>query len=294
MRSLSWRFFSIVVLAAIIRFPYIGQLPPGSDQVFFSRLLSACAGVVSIGLYMAVLQQIVRQKQTSWWAGLVLTLMPWHIEQSRVYSPVLLGLTILLLGIYAYIRTGNRTSRGIIILLTMMGFFGIHPVYASIWEAMKRGTPMQIVDHIGYLTSGEFLFYKNETFWVGGMRTVGVFVPATVGIFLVGAYESSRRVRWSHMPWIGGYLVILITASMNPLFPEGRHYFLSTPYLALISGVGLEYMVGLCKYPSWCIRIGIFCFLSIIMYEYIWFSHLYISHYSHRIHEEVPYAARLF
>lgn len=294
MRSVSWGFSAVVVLSAVIRFPYIGQFPPGSDELFFFRLVSACSGVLSIGLLMRVLQQVLRQKQTAWWAGVLLALMPWHIEQSRVFSPALIGLTILLLGTYAYLRNKKRIIRMAIVVFTMMTFFLVYPVYKSIFEYLKQGQGAQVLDHVGYLTSGEFLFYKNETFWVGGMRTVGVFLPATAGIFLIGAYESARRVRWSHMPWIGVYLVILLTASMNSRFPEGRHYFLATPYLALISGVGLEYIVGLFKNPSWFIRMGTVCFLSIIVYEYIWFSHLYISHYSHRIQEDVPYAARVF
>lgn len=229
MRSLSWEFSAVVAFSAGIRFLYIGQFPPGSDELYLLRLMSACSGVLSIGLLMRVLQQILRQEQTAWWAGLALTLMPWHIEQSRVFSPALIGLTLLLLGTYAYLRIKRRISRVVIVVLTVIVFFWAYPVYQPVFEFLKQGQVAQVIDHVGYLTSGEFLFYKNETFWAGGMRTVGVFLPATAGIVLIGAYESARRVRWSHLPWIGVYLMILMTASMNARFPEGSHYFLATP-----------------------------------------------------------------
>ena len=61
--------------------------------------LGVIADPNSEALLIKLVQVLTRDSRLGLISGLVYSFMPWHLEQSRVYSPVLLGLTAILLGL---------------------------------------------------------------------------------------------------------------------------------------------------------------------------------------------------
>ena len=149
----------ILFLSAIIRLSFLETYPPGGPESLGLRMPSAIAGIGSIVLFMIVVGRLTRNKLLTLISGLVLTLNPWHIEQSRVQSEVMLGLVVLLVMLVILLHVKNK----IFIALTLCGALLIfYLVYPSFWlfHSIFKLPPLTFyMQNFFKLISIEFIFF---------------------------------------------------------------------------------------------------------------------------------------
>lgn len=284
----------IAIITALIRLPFLHTLPPGGENALLLRFPSAISGVISILVFTLLVTKVTSSFSLGFISGIVLTFMPWHIEQSRVYSQAMLGLTVILSGLLV-MQYFNSTFQKIFIALFIVILFYL--LYPSFWLfSGNLITPdlYKYATNLFKLISVEFLFFKNDSFWWGGLRTLGTMLPSMLPFFLLGLFETVKVMQKKDFVWVIPFIFIWLIASAAPKFPEEREVFLISPYLALITAVGLRRITHYFRDGLIWTKIAIGLYALFIVYEHLLFFHLYTSHYSRRVNSEVPYAQRDF
>ncbi|KKS42159.1 MAG: hypothetical protein UV61_C0002G0142 [Candidatus Gottesmanbacteria bacterium GW2011_GWB1_43_11] len=284
----SKQFLAIFLFSAISRLLFLGVIPPGVNSAFWLRLPSAIGGMISIITLMLVLYKLTAKPVLAEVAGLMLGFMPWHIEQSRVISQAMLGMTILLIGVLGAVTSKSKMTRWTIVILCGVGFYLTYP---SIW---MRSLPMilpnleKVLSNLSKLISVEFLFYNNDSFWWGGLRTMGAMLPTVLPFYVVGLLAVIRNIQAKYWFYYTGFGVIWLIAATNPRFPEGREFFLISPYLAFVLALGVIKVFEHIKSSKMISRVFILIYLIFAVYEQIWFLHMYTTHYAQRVKNEIP------
>lgn len=282
------KYLLILIVSAIIRLPYLTTYPPGGPQSIGLRFLTAFAGIVSIILFTALVNKFSHNSRLAFMAGLTFAFMPWHIEQSRVLSEAMWGLSILLFGFYISTLFNNKLMQGATYL---MSFVALVVLFPDLVQKELKFIPIEkVLENAFRLTSGEFLFFKNDTFWQGGLRSIGVFLPSMIPAFVIGLGVILRQFHKKYLAHLFVFIALTTLASLNKQFPEGREFFLITPYLALISGFGVYKIFEFLQSANIVKKIVVICYISFILYDYILFFHTYTIHYTNRIRQEFPYA----
>ena len=295
MKQKYWFIFSIVlVIASLLRLPFLDTFPPGGQNALFMRIPSAIAGVISIGLFMLIVKKRSNDNVFSYVSGLVLTFMPWHIEQSRVYSQAMLGLTVVLAGTVLYHVFQKRTWQIICIIITCVVFRFSCPSFWFFSGTQVLPTAYGFVNNLFKLVSVEFLFFKNDSFWWGGLRTVGAMLVSTLPFFIIGIYEAVLKNKRNVWKWMLFMLSIWFVAAANPQFPEEREFFFITPFLSLILGFGVKKVIEQFAYPKIWIKALLSIYIIWLVYDHVVFIHWYTTHYPLRVRSEIPYEKRNF
>lgn len=284
----------IILVAACIRLPYLNSLPPGVQNAFWQRLPTALFSLISIFLFIALVNKITNSQKLSLISGAVLTLMPWHIEQSRMYSEAMMGLTVLLGGTYAFFYLKQKYLKIGVMALTSVGFYFLYPTFWIFSPKVVLPTWYFYLANLFKLVSFEFLFFKNDSFWLVGLRSVGVFLPTTIFIFLVGLYVSAKKLSSEKVWYYLAFLIILLIAAANPLFPEEREFFLAVPFLAYIMALGIDQLANWFKKKIKLVQILILFYFAFVVYDYLVLVHFYTLHYPLRIQQEIQYDKRTF
>jgi len=269
--------------------PYLGILPPGKVDSFSERLPYSVAGILTVGIFTLLIKKITHDNKLAIFSGLMLAIMPWHIEQSRVISEPMLGLLAILLLVILpqYFKQFWVSFFGILISGTI--FYWVYPHFWIFTGNWGLPTIRECLNNLYKLIFIEFLFYKNDSFWLGGLRTYGTMLPSVLFLFLIGLYKISFINYKKLLKWTSIFMIIWVISAISPFFPESREYFLVTPFLALILGLGLkEIFLGLTK-AKILIKIILFVYLLFIIYDYTLFFHFYINHYPQRINSELKY-----
>ncbi len=284
----------ILVISFLIRIPYLGLLPPGGNNAFFWRLPSAIAGIISILLNVLLVNKFTQNHGLALVSGITLTLMPWHIEQSRVHSEVMMGLCVLLVMLTLLSYLSNKFIRLTILVVSLVLFKYVYPSFWLFSGNFTHITTRYLFSNMFKLISVEFLFFNNDSFWWGGLRTIGTMLPFTLPIFIIGIWEIISKLRRQHWGWFLAFGFIWFMAALNPNFPENREFFLISPYLALIMAYGVMVIFKYYHTAKLGQKICIFIFSILLIYEQILFFHQYTQHYSKRVGSEVPYEQRNF
>lgn len=294
---LSWKEFSyfsgVLIIAFLIRFPYLDLFPPLGIIPLYLRIITASMAVISILLTMLVVRRYSNSLYVSVMTGLSMTLMPWHIEQSRIYSEVVFGLVTVLTVIFFWSVARCKKCKFMLIVTAAIIFYRVYPSFWIFHLPYASSAFSTALSNIFKLSSVEFLFYSNDSFWWGGLRTVGALLPFSIPIFFVGVTKilQSGKYRMSLLLCCGG---IYIVAALAPLFPEDRTFFLLTPIIAYICARGIVQITYWYKMHNLLVK-GILClYIMLLSYEHLLFFHFYTSHYSQRIIHEVPYEQRNF
>lgn len=284
----------LLAIAAFTRLWKLGSFPPGGENAFWLRLPTAIAAVSTILLLTQIVNYLSGNRRLAVLSGAGLIFMPWHFEQSRVNSPAMLGLAILLAGVIIWIHTNQNSVR----LISLIGIAGLFRwVYPQFW---LFGWPIQLsnlqyyLGNLFKLISVDFLFFKNDAFWIGGIRTVGVMLTLTLPVFILGVYKAVFKFKLRLWPLLAGAIIIWLIAAANPTFPEEREFFLITPYLALITAFGTLKLFEYFKDPNMLKKVFLAVYAFLILYNYILFLHTYTAHYSKRIEIDMPQNERLF
>lgn len=284
----------IFLVASLLRLPYLSTIPPLGVAGLIPRIITALMSIVTIGLLMYIVHKKTRNLSLTYASGLAFALMPWHIEQSRIVSPPMWALLVVLLT-YSLVLQCNKTY--VKLAITAFAVLVLTWVYPGILSFTQTSRSLNVLAHVSHffrLISIQFHFFQNDSFWKGGLREWGVLLPTTLPIFLLGLFQLLKSVKWKHWGY-GLYLVVIwLIAALNPLFPEGREFFLITPYISIIIGLGIIKLLDLYKYSTFKTKALLGVFFLFVIYEHLIFAHFYLSHYVKRIQYSIPYEERAF
>lgn len=273
-----WLYFFITFESILVRFLFIGSIPPGDHLLL--RGLTAFAGILSIVFIILIVRKLTADDSLSLATGLILSLIPWHIEQSRIISPVVWVLALILSVFYVNLLIRKK-------ILWLLSIF-IIIASSIVWypEALSRLTTLRniplnnLLNNLFHLMSFELWFFKNDSMWIGGIHEIGILLPSLIPLFLLGLIVSIKQIRKRHI-WVIIYsLGIFLVAAVNPQFPEGRLFFLILPLAAIVLSLGtIKGLTEMITSKNKSKYLWLIYFL-IIGYEYLWYWHFYIAHYA--------------
>lgn len=279
-------FTCILIIAFLLRLPFLLVYPPGNSSLFIMRLITSVAGIGSILLTMLIVYKKTSHLLFSTSTGLILTLMPFHIEQSRIYSPFMQVLCIMLFALLLSLLIQKNTLKILIFLgATILSLV----VFNSFWflhRPITIGTA-HIVGNVARLWSIDLLFYKNNSFWTGGLRNVGVLLPWMLPFFIFGLFSMLKKIDRKGSIWLVLFFFITLISASNPRFPEQREYLLATPLFAIVVAMGITQFIEAMRKNNLC-KFIFTLFICFALYGQILFMHYYVVHYAARIQNEIP------
>lgn len=273
-----WLYVFIIFESILVRFLFIGSIPPGNHMLL--RSFTALSGVGSIILLMLIVDQVTKNRILSWLTGLSLSLIPWHIEQSRIISPVVWILALILGVFYINLLIRKKSLWLLSILIIIVSSIVWYPEAFSGLTTLRSIPLNQLLNNLFHLMSFELWFFKNDSMWIGGIHEIGILLPSLIPLFLLGLIESIKRIKQRHI-WVIIYtLGIFLIAAVNPQFPEGRLFFLILPIAAIVLSLGtIKGLTEMITSKNKSKYLWLIYFL-VIGYEYLWYWHFYIAHYA--------------
>lgn len=270
--------FSVVIYASIARFWMIDKFPPLIDpSILYARILSMLLSIGTVILLFFYTQRSFQNRKISLLSSYIFTVLPWTIEQGRIASQVNNALFIFFLLILSLKFFKNIFFKIVVYLAIPLTIFLAYPQF---WIFKATNFPLKLQDYlnnISLLLSPDFLFFKNITFWWGGIREVGVLHLSLLPFFIFGVYKLVTRMSWEIISWIIG---ILLVSAASPFFPESREFFLATPFISLIVALGIYNFVKQRNFLVMFFFLSLFLF---IVYDIANFFHYYTIHYPQQI-----------
>ena len=129
-----------------------------------------------------------------------------------------------------------------------------------------------ILNNLFILLSPDLLFYRNITFWWGGLREFGIMYLFFLPFIILGLLKAfpGKRFLLFILLWI------LVFSAFSPAFPESREIFLAVPLWSVLTGTGLFYSFQARNIYVKTVATGSTLFL---LYEYSQLIHYYFRHY---------------
>lgn len=261
----------ILLYAVLSRFLFIQSFPQPLGPSLSYRLLSATSSLLSVFLLYVLGRRFFSSKKIGLFAAWLIAATPWAIEQGRIVSPLSITLPIFLGLILAvsFVRANLLKLSAYAAILAAWFFVSYPGVSSSVFSSVH---PLNFVSNIFFLFSFDFLFFHNTSYWWGGVKEFGVLFLAFLPFFLAGMVTMRKRRSDTGIFIIGA----AVLASLNPVFPEGRHFFLALPFLLLVVAQGMNWFITRTQKVSIIASVV----LSIVMmYEIFQFWHYYTVHY---------------
>ncbi len=272
--------FIIIFYAVVSRIWLIGSVPQIINSNIYNRLLTASLSVGSIYLLFVLCKNLFGSNRVALLTSWVFMIMPWTIEQGRITSQVSNSLFLMLLIIILMQKFKSLISRSILVVIIPIILYLCYPslwIFRSGFNIPSAGT---LLNNIFKLVSPDFIFFKNITFWWGGVRETGILYPAFLPFLLLGIMESTNYI--SKKIWLFISLIYIITAA-SPYFPETRTLFLTAPFISIIVALGFvkfhKILFDRNFYPKFISLLIIF----FIAYDLAQFNHYYFIHYAQNI-----------
>ncbi|RJR30215.1 hypothetical protein C4564_00505 [Candidatus Microgenomates bacterium] len=284
----------IVILAILTRLPFLNIFPPGGVNTLLPRLITAISAIISIVLLYVVVLQKTGKKDLAQASALILTLLPWHIEQSRIYSPFMLALSLLLMVALLWQIAPCKSCKTVLLIFSSIVIWRLLPDLWMFHPPYILPSLTKIIINVFKILSVDFLFFNNDSFWFGGLRTTGVLLPSEIVIFMVGLAAVITNFVKRNLWLVFLFIVFLLLAALDPLFPETRVLFLSTPLLALLAAQGILHLNKMYQHKAWPVKAAIVFYVIVLLYEHIIFVHTYTSHYTNRFANDIPYEERTY
>ncbi len=277
MRSMKKNFILALILlnAVLLRIYQLGSVPPLKFQAdLFPRFISFLIGIFSVYLIYFYVKKI---KDNNIKLGLigayVFSLLPWTIEQNRIASQPTVALFMLIFTLLISFSSSNKKIKiGIFLPFSIILYF-VYPQFWIFRHFNHLPGIKDIVRNIFILVSPDLLFFKNITFWWGGVRDYGILLLGFLPFFLVGFY---RVIVSQKKEILLPFFLLLIISAVSPFFPESREYYLTLPFFTIFISVGI-YNIFLNKYFLSSV-LPVFLFLFLI-YDFAGFLHFYQIHY---------------
>lgn len=282
----------IFIIGLILRCVALGGIPPGIPEIFLSRLISALSGSFSIVIIYFLSLKLSGYRRVALFSALSFAILPVSIVESRLTSWVsILSLVIMVAWLFLYKKSFFYKILGLMIFIVSLFLFR-----REIWILSGGYFNINIkafLTNFFNVLSFDKLFFINDSYWIGGLRRYGMLYPESIPIFLVGIYELIiKKVKI----FFFFASIIIVIASLNPLYPEARELGLLAPMLAIILGFG-GHKIFTWIYPNrsrlLVITLGISYFL-IICYGILNFFHYYFVHYNLQIKQERLYETKKF
>jgi len=275
-------FLSVVVIGFVIRIWRIDNIPfIPVTSLWLERLPSVISGVISIILIYGITKKIIKIEYVALLTSFLFSVNAWSIEQGRI--PVIISISSLfvLVAIYGYISFKKysiiRFLSGIIILVAFILYPGIKLIssirFPISWE--------KTLPNMFHIFSFDYFFFKNDSFWNGGVRTYGILFISLLPFLIIGL--STIIHKKIIIPGILFVLMLLLFGVIDPNFPETRVFYYLLPFILMIVALGLFKLKKILR-PNTFI-IFIIPFVLIFTYELSSFLHEYTIHYPIRSRE---------
>lgn len=278
------KLLAIIIFTIISRFLFIDKIPPSFSSSLWQRYLNASLAVVGIPIIYLLVRKYLKSKRIALISSLFFAILPWTVEQGRIVSPVNISL-VLLMGVILFAKfIKHRVLKLFVYLLIppILYFF-----YPQFWLFRIKEFSLSLsgfLNNLFIFASPDFFFFKNPTFWWGGVREFGIVYLILLPFLLFGIYELLRNKRYSIFVWM---LLILFISAASPFFPESREFYFITPLLSIVLAVGVEklYLKAIKKNIFWkTIFISVF---MLLIYEFSQFFHYYMVHYPQQVRSNI-------
>jgi len=262
----------LFIFSLLSRFYLLNTVPPLFDaQIQILRLSSAVLNILSIFLLYIYVKKTLNNTKIALLSAWVMATLPWVLEQGRIYSYASNSLFFLLLFLLFWISLNNLLAR---FILLISFFITLYFSYPNLWIFKTMPVldhPIIFINNLFNLLSPDNLFFRNFTFWWGGVKEVGVMYILLFPFLIFGLLEIINHRRYK---LLYPCLFILFLSVVSPSFPESREFYFITPFLALTVAFGIYKLFLKGIQPLF-----ILIFTALITYEIIQFFHYYYIHY---------------
>lgn len=267
----------LILYAVISRFFLIDKIPPLINQPDLTlRYFSAFANIVTLLILFWLIKKITHNSRVASLTSWVFALLPWTYEQGRIVSQPQFAVFGILLLLFLVYKSKFRLRQIFYFFIPFIIYFA----YPQFWLFKLKDFYFNIdsfTNNLFHLASFDFLFFKNTTFWWGGVKEFGVMFLAFLPFFLLGVY---RLFVANRKKLIILFLFITLVAAASPFYPESREFFLSTPIIAYIVASGVDHMRSA---KSLAFRLFLSILAVLIVYEIAQFYHFYFIHYRQEV-----------
>lgn len=286
-------FLLLLLQAFILRFYFIGVIPPMSEGSLNGRLFSAASSFLTVPLLVFLIQTIYRKWSLGLLSGFWLSILPYSLEQGRIVSSYPIVLFFLLLYTFVILRKNNPAVKIASSLLILGLILWMKPFWFQHQAVLLHLSLKKILNNFFQQISFEFLFFRNESFWSGGFRNYGTIFPEAIPIFLIGVYGLFKRIKVGFISALCVFVLAFI-ASLNTKFPETREFFFITPIIALVLAIGVKKVYKFLSAGSFLKKSLIIVYALVLSYGLAQFFHFYLIHYNLRIFQEGLYKNEKF
>lgn len=273
----------IIIYGIISRFWLIERVPPLiNDSVLYARYLTSILNIGSSFLLYFYVKRLFNSNKLALISSFIFLILPWTIQEGRIVSQPNNFLFIFLLSLVLgnKIRSKYWKSLFYIIIIPL----GLKVFYPAFWILRTDRYYINLKDSLANvltLISSDFLFFKNPTFWWGGIRDFGVMLVTFTPLFYLGLYQIFLNFKKALFHWI---IIILIISAISPFFPESREFYLVTPFITIFLSLGLYV---LCRSKNGIKKAVLSILLVVVLYDLSQFYHYYFIHYPKRVYENL-------
>lgn len=282
----------ILVIAFIVRFAFLGSIPPSVSEVFPLRIISAVCGFFSVILSYYLVKRISKNKELALFSALSLAILPISIIENRIVSWVSVAVFLIIVS-YFFIIDKSPIKKVFGFLLFIIFLFYINKEILLINRLQTKFDFNLLLNNFFDALSFNKIFFTNDSYWSGGIRRYGMIYPEIIPIFLVGVFELLNKKRFDLI--LFGLSVLLI-AALSPTYPEAREIGLLAPIIAIILGFGGLKVFNYFKRNTENILVVIsgLAYLIVLLYGIINFFHYYFIHYDFGVKQENYYQINKF
>ncbi len=290
------KFFILVLLNAItIHFYKLTTISPLKTGSIFFRYFSSLSSIFSIFLLYKIVFYYSKNKKIASLSALIFSLLPWTIWEGRIASEVNISLSLILAILFLASKIHGIKKFFLLGIIPLIIYF----FYPSFWPFrlstnLRDSSLSDFVNNIFFLSSLETLFFKNPTFWWGGVRQWGISLSAFIPFFFIGFFTTIVQ---KNIKLIFILIGILLLASLSPFLPESREFYFATPIISYFVSKGMLTVCYALKHlkggRNACLPAGrdsfqvkefaIALFIFLFIYEYQNFLHYYMVHFPQNV-----------
>lgn len=273
--------FSMVILISFfIRFFYLGIIPEENHLTSYGlRIMSSIENIGVLIMLYFITRRLIRNEAISLLSSFIFGTLPWTIEQSRIASEVNNFLFWFIFLLTIAINSRLKFIKVMAIVLIPLFLYLTYPSFWLLKINLYSFNLNNFINSIFLLTSFELLFFRNITFWWGGVREWGALHISFIPFLLVGIFQLLvKRIIYL----IISIILILIISALSPYLPESREFYIVTPFLSVILALGILYFfrndsIIKYRYPA------IIIFVLVFIYDFSSLLHYYFVHYSQQV-----------
>ncbi len=305
--------FLLGIIATILRFFRLGNIPQGISLVeatlglsiskylgtwylnpLFIRLPFAIFGTLSIFLFYFLIERITEDRKAAFLSALLLSITPWHIQESRILSVgilftfLFLFLALVLLNqLKSHLNLLTKFFAALSVLLFIASILNSISKVSDVVDAERRFAVNEIPQSLASIYSNKLVesyrenlsrFYEHLDIGVyffnghprqrwGVEETTKLFI-SFIPLILLGIVKQKNRL---------GLLIGAIFISFLTLFTffkyRGPSETLPLVFIFIyLAGFGLNYLKGVKK-----LRFTFYFLLITLVYEILSFNSLYFS-----------------